>query len=305
MKEIIKNEIIKIENLQIELSKDFLTNPENIKKIQDGIKALEKNVYDLSTESGIKEAKELKTRANKFLAKLKEFCDPLEADGKKIAEIRSSISTKLITGKDSVIDKILAPVYLVEDKIRTLQTKRFIASLNAQDNLNKINEIESLKDFNWLAYKDEALTLLGQHKTFLDNEKIKFDKEAEDKRIAEENARLEREEKIRADAKEKADNEAKKAIEEANRRAEQAEQDAKRKLQQEADDKAKLEAKQKADDEAKAKDIENQKKVHNEILEDLQNVTATFEDERIGYDNAKAIIKAIAQGKIRNLKITY
>jgi len=299
------NEIIKIENLQIELSKDFLTNPENIKKIQDGIKALEKNVYDFSTESGIKEAKELKTRANKFVKELKEFCDPLEADGKKIAEIRSSISTKLTTGKDSVIDKILAPVYLVEDKIKTLQTKRFIASLNAQDNLNKINEIESLKDFNWLAYKDEALTLLEQHKTFLDNEKIKFDKEAEDKRIAEENARLEREEKIRADAKEKADNEARKAIEEANRRAEQAEQDAKRKLQQEADDKAKLEAKQKADDEAKAKDIENQKRVHNEILEDLQNVTATFEDERIGYDNAKAIIKAIAQGKIRNLKITY
>jgi len=293
-------EIIKIENLQIELSKDFLTNPENIKKIQDGIKALEKNVYDFSTESGIKEAKELKTRANKFVKELKEFCDPLEADGKKIAEIRSSISTKLTTGKDSVIDKILAPVYLVEDKIKTLQTKRFIASLNAQDNLNKINEIESLKDFNWLAYKDEALTLLEQHKTFLDNEKIKFDKEAEDKRIAEENARLEREEKIRADAKEKADNEARKAIEEANRRAEQAEQDAKRKLQQEADDKAKLEAKQKADDEAKSKDIENQKRVHNEILEDLDSENLGLEDSQ-----AKQVVKAIAQGKIRNLKITY
>ena len=61
---------------------------------------------------------------------------------------------------------------------------------------------------------------------------------------------------------------------------------------EEVDDKAKLEAKQKADDEAKSKDIENQKRVYNEILEDLKNVTATFEDERIGYDNAKAIIKA-------------
>jgi len=293
-------EIIKIENLQIELSKDFLTNPENIKKIQDGIRALEKNVYDFSTESGIKEAKELKTRANKFVKQLKEFCDPLEADGKKIAEIRSSISTKLTTGKDSVIDKILAPVYLVEDKIKTLQTKRFIASLNAQDNLNKINEIESLKDFNWLAYKDEALTLLEQHKTFLDNEKIKFDKEAEDKRIADENARLEREEKIRADAKEKADNEARKAIEEANRRAEQAEQDAKRKLQQEADDKAKLEAKQKADDEAKSKDIENQKRVHNEIAQDLLKYF-----DKINEEQAKDIVRLFAMNKIRNLKITY
>jgi hypothetical protein len=294
------NEIIKIENLQIELSKDFLTNPENIKKIQDGIKALEKNVYDFSTESGIKEAKELKTRANKFVKELKEFCDPLEADGKKIAEIRSSISTKLTTGKDSVIDKILAPVYLVEDKIKTLQTKKFIASLNAQDNLNKINEIESLKDFNWLAYKDEALTLLGQHKTFLDNEKIKFDKEAEDKRIAEENARLEREEKIRADAKEKAEIEAKRAIEEANRRAEQAEQNAKRELQEKADEDARLEAKKKAEENAKAEDIENQRRVHNEILDDLDSEDLGLEDSQ-----AKQVVKAIAQGKIRNLKIIY
>jgi hypothetical protein len=294
------NEIIKIENLQIELSKDFLTNPENIKKIQDGIKALEKNVYDFSTESGIKEAKELKTRANKFVKELKEFCDPLEADGKKIAEIRSSISTKLTTGKDSVIDKILAPVYLVEDKIKTLQTKKFIASLNAQDNLNKINEIESLKDFNWLAYKDEALTLLGQHKTFLDNEKIKFDKEAEDKRIAEENARLEREEKIRADAKEKAEIEANRAIEEANRRAEQAEQNAKRELQEKADEDARLEARKKAEENAKAKDIENQRRVHNEILEDLYLENLGLEDSQL-----KQVVKAIAQGKIRNLKIIY
>lgn len=293
------NEIIKIENLQIELSKDFLTNPDNIKKIQDGIEALSKNVYDFSTETGIKEAKELKTQANKFVKQLKEFCEPLEAEGKKIADIRSSITTKLATGKDAVIDKILAPVYLVEDKIKTLKSKLFINSLNAQDNLNKINEIESLKDFNWLAYKDEALKLLDQHKTFLENEKIKFDKEAEDKRIAEENARLEREERIRQEAKEKADNEAKKAIEEANRRAEQAEQDAKRKLQQEIDNKARLEAKQKAEEDAKAENIENQKRVHNEILKDLSDFGLNNED------CAKNLIKQIAQGKIRNLKIIY
>lgn len=293
------NEIIKIENLQIELSKDFLTNPTNIKKIQDGIEALSKNVYDFSTEAGIKEAKELKTQANKFVKQLKEFCEPLEAEGKKIADIRSSITTKLATGKDAVIDKILAPVYLVEDKIKTLKSKLFINSLNAQDNLNKINEIELLKDFNWLAYKNDAIKLLEQHKTFLENEKIKFDKEEEDKKIAEEKLRLEREERIRQEAKEKADDEAKRAIEEANRRAEQAEQDAKRKLQQEADNKARLEAKQKADDEAKAKDIENQKKVHNEILKDLLDFGLNNEDF------AKDLIKQIAQGKIRNLKIIY
>ena len=30
-----------------------------------------------------KEAKELKTKANKFVKELKDFCEPLEADGKK------------------------------------------------------------------------------------------------------------------------------------------------------------------------------------------------------------------------------
>jgi hypothetical protein len=294
------NEIIKFENLQIELSKDFLINPDNIKKIQDGIESLSKNVYDFSTESGIKEAKELKTQANKFVKQLKEFCEPLEADGKKIADIRSSITTKLATGKDAVIDKILAPVYLVEDKIKTLKTKLFIPSLNAQDNLNKINEIESLKDFNWLAYKDEALKLLDQHKTFLENEKIKFDKEAEDKKIAEENARLEKEEKIRREAREEVETKAKKDIEEANRRAENAEREANRKLQEQADQKARLKAKEKADEEAKAKDIENQRRVHNEILDDLDSENLGLEDSQ-----AKQLVKAIAQGKIRNLKITY
>jgi hypothetical protein len=294
------NEIIKFENLQIELSKDFLVNPENIKKIQDGIESLSKNVYDFSTEVGIKEAKELKTQANKFVKQLKEFCEPLEADGKKIADIRSSITTKLATGKDAVIDKILAPVYLVEDKIKTLKTKLFIPSLNAQDNLNKINEIESLKDFNWLAYKDEALKLLDKHKTFLENEKIKFDKEAEDKKIAEENARLEKEEKIRREAREEVETKAKRDIEEANRRAENAEGEANRKLQEQADQEARLKAKEKADEEAKAKDIENQRRVHNEILDDLDSENLGLEDSQ-----AKQLVKAIAQGKIRNLKITY
>jgi hypothetical protein len=293
-------EIIKFENLQIELSKDFLVNPENIKKIQDGIESLSKNVYDFSTESGIKEAKELKTQANKFVKQLKEFCEPLEADGKKIADIRSSITTKLATGKDAVIDKILAPVYLVEDKIKTLKTKLFIPSLNAQDNLNKINEIESLKDFNWLAYKDEALKLLDQHKTFLENEKIKFDKEAENKKIAEENARLEKEEKIRREAREEVETKAKRDIEEANRRAENAEREANRKLQEQADQKARLKAKEKADEEAKTKDIENQRRVHNEILDDLDLENLGLEDSQ-----AKQLVKAIAQEKIRNLKITY
>ena len=66
------------------------------------INMVKNNVYDFSTLEGIKEAKELKTKANKFVKELKDFCEPLEADGKKIANARSAITTKLATGKDAV-----------------------------------------------------------------------------------------------------------------------------------------------------------------------------------------------------------
>ena len=45
--------------------------------------------------------------------------------------------------------------------------------------------------------------------------------------------------------------------------------------------------------------INNQKKVHNKILEDLKNKTALSEDL------AKEVIKVIAKNEIRNLKIIY
>ena len=112
------NEIIKLENLELTLTKELLLNPENLKNIEEGIENLTKNVYDFSTIQGIKEAKELKTKANKFVEQLKEFCDPLEADGKRIADARSVITRKLTTGKDNVIDRILAPVIVVEDKLK-------------------------------------------------------------------------------------------------------------------------------------------------------------------------------------------
>ena len=113
------NEIIKLETLELELAREFLVDENNIKKLQTQIDELKNNVYDFSTAEGIKQAKELKTKANKFVKELKEFCEPLEADGKKIANARSAITTRLATGKDAVVEQILAPVYEREDKIKS------------------------------------------------------------------------------------------------------------------------------------------------------------------------------------------
>jgi hypothetical protein len=281
------HEIIKLETLELQLAKEFLVDENNIKKIQGQIDDLKKNVYDFSTLEGIKEAKELKTRANKFVKELKEFCEPLEADGKKIANARSAITTKLATGKDAVIDQILAPIYEREDKLKAIKNKLFIASHNAQSNADKLADLRTLEGYDWLGFEEEAVKLVNQHRTWLENEKIKFDEEARLVKEAEEKARLERENQIRLEA-------------EAEKRKAEQEAEAKRqtelRIKQEAEQ-AKL--KEIAETERLAKNKEHQAKIHNEILEDLSKLHSGNIDE------AKAIIKAIAKGEIRNLKITY
>ncbi len=323
-------DIIKLETLELQLAKEFLTDENNIKKIQTEIDNLKNNIYDFSTLEGIKEAKELKTKANKFVKELKEFCEPLEADGKKISNARSAITAKLSTGKDAVIEQILAPVYEREEKLKSVKSKLFVPSLSSQSNAEKLIEIESLVGYDWLAFKDEAEKLLGQHKNFLINEKIKFDEEVKLAKEAEEKAKIERENQIRleaeARAKEIAEREAQKAIDEANERAKQAEIEAnakierarleserlerekqiaieaeKRKAEMEAEAKKQAEAREKADAEKLAKNKEHQAKIHNEILEDLFGYLFGNIEEEI----AKDVVRAIAQGKIRNLKIIY
>lgn len=307
------NKIIKLENLELTLTKELLLNPETLKNIQDGIENLTKNVYDFSTIEGIKDAKELKTKANKFIKQLKEFCDPLEADGKKIADARSIITQKLTTGKDNVIDRILAPIIVIEDKLKQLKSKLYIASINAQSNLLALEELRQYENINWLAYNDEANKLISQQKTFLENEKIKFDEIARIAKEAEEKARVEREKEIQEKAKkeiEEANRKAQESIAEAERRAKRAEEDAIR-VKLEAEEKAKRDAENlrikqeqeiriaKEEEEKKEKDVENKKRIHNEILVDLINKST------LGEDLAKEVITLIAKNEIRNLTIKY
>lgn len=289
-------EILQINNLEItltnELTKEFLLDSENIKKIQDGIEGLTKNVYDFSTEKGIKEAKELKTKANRFVKRLKEFCEPLEAEGKKVADARSTITQKLVSGKDNVIDRILAPVIIVEDKLKQLKAKLFTISQNAQENLFALEEVKQFENFEWLAYKDEAQDLVSKQKAFLENEKIKFDQlarlaaaEEEFKRDVE---KKEMEERIKKEAEELANRKAQEVIAKIEREKKEAEELAKRQ-----------ELLQKQEQERKEKDIESQKRVHNEILDDLKEKAGLSEDL------SKQIISLIAKKEIRNLSIKY
>jgi hypothetical protein len=269
------NEIIKLETLELELAREFLVDENNIKKLQTQIDELRNNVYDFSTAEGIKQAKELKTKANKFVKELKEFCEPLEADGKKIGDARSAITTRLSTGKNAVIEQILAPVYEREEQIKSIKSKLFIPSLNAGSNAERLAGIEALINYNWLAFEEEANKLIEQHKGFLINEKIKFDEDAKLAQEAEEKARLERENQIKLEAETKANAIAELKIKQEYERLEREKQEI----------------------EKLTKDKDHQAKIHNEILQDLEKF--------VGTEKAKEIIKAIAKSEIKNLKITY
>lgn len=303
MSEIAK--ILKISDCSLELKREIITNEANINKFIDGIKAFKTRVFDFSTKEGIKEAKELKTEANKFLKELKEFCDPLEADGKKVAEARSKITTTLASGKEAVIDQILAPVLEREEKIKVIKSKLFVPSLDSNSNAAKLAEIESLKDYKWLAFEEEATQLIEQHKSFLSNEKIKFDEQERLAKEEAEKARVAREEAIRIEAETKAKLAAQKEIDEANARVAAIKAEAEKKIEEVknaiTNDISKLQEPVKATvgSFSTSKDKEHQAKIHNEILKDLADFGLNNEDF------SKDLIKAIAKGKIRNLKIIY
>lgn len=292
-------EVIKIGTLELSLAREFLTNQENITKIQKDIDGLKTIVFDFSTKDGIDQAKELKTNANKFVKRLKEFCEPLEADGKKIADARSAITTKLSTGKNNVIDEILAPISEREEKLKSIKGKLFIPSLDSASNAAKIAEVDGLKDYNWLGFSEEALPIIEQHKQFILNEKIKFDEQERLTREAAEKARLEREEAIRLEAETRAKAAAQREIDEANARAEKAKIDAEAQIE---------EIKKVVITDIPRVSVtsygvgnkDHQAKIHNEIVQDLLKFF-----DKINEDQAKDIVRLFAMGKIRNLKITY
>lgn len=285
---------ITIYDIKVPTQREEVCNRDNINRLLENIKALKNNVLKFDTKEDIKESKAFKTNANKFIKEFKEFCDPLEEEGRIIAKTRSEVKLTL----EKIVEEKLAPIVEREEKLKRVKDKLFISSSDIESCKTKLADLKALDGYEWFGLKDEALPLIQQSTTFFENELLGFEKAAKEKAEAEEKVRIERENLIKEQAKLEAERAAANAIADANRRAEQAEAEAKRKVEQEARDKASAEAKLKAEEELKTKNKDHQARIHNEILADLDMFIGDVELK-------KEIVRAIAGGKIRNLKITY
>jgi hypothetical protein len=295
------------QDLGMPLTKELLLDKNNLNSVLEKINQLQEVRVDLSTKKSIDEAKAVKKHANAFIKALKDFCEPLESDGKAIADARSKITTTLMTGKDAVISKILKPIEDLENALEKLKKDVYVRSLSEQEAIERLGICKEKLKMEWYAYKDEAIGLLEQQVVFIQNEIFGFEKmriEAENaKKIAEEAEKI-RIEKIRIEAEIKAQE----IRIEAERKAEQMRIDAEEnanKIKEQAQKEAEVirsefkENNKNNKIEEKSSDIEHQRKINNEIKDDLCFVA------NISDDTAKVIIKAIVKGEIRNLKIVY
>ena len=297
----------KFQEIGMPLSKELLTNKNSLDAILENIKSLESVPIDISTKDGIKQAKEIKTHANRFVKALKEFCEPLEAEGKAIADARSLISTTLVTGKNAVVTNILKPIEELEAKFSEIVKDKNVPSKSEAENKVRTEKYNALLVFEWHALKTDADAIISAQLVFLKNEAFGFEKQRleaeraeaeklEAERIAREQLAIERQ-KIEAERKilEAQKIEAEK---EAILVKENAELEAKKKAQE-----ILAEAKKEADSVKPVSQgtcaIERQKAVHNEILNDLC-LNCSLDKE-----TAKKIIIAIAKGYVKNLKISY
>lgn len=274
------NNQIQIFNIELPNKREDVSNRENINNLLIQIKSLENNIFSFETKELIKEAKAFKTNANKFIDEFKKFCDPLEEEGRTIAKTRSEVKLTL----ERIVDGKLQPIVEREKNLKSLKDKLFVPSSDINSCNAKLIELKQLDNYDWFALKDEALTLITQSKTFLENEILGFEKLAQEKAEAEEKIRLTREEEIR-----------KNAILETELRLKK-EQEAK-----EAAIKAQVfmstpvifsELKIET-----VNNIDDKRKIYNEMI----NAISQFDTK--DKESCKALIKAIADGKIPNLYI--
>ena len=292
---------------EIALFTDPITDPKILIK-KDSLDAILKEIddvgntiIDLSTMDGVDEVKELKKTAKEWVDSIKTLCEPLEADGKKVSVARSTVTTRLLTGKDSVINKMLNPIIEAEKKLSYLVIKVSTPIRDMRDCEEIIIEAKELLSFNWLAYKSQAAKLLAEYKTGAEARKVELEtlaKVAQDKLDAENAAR----EKEIADAAE----ERGRVEEKARQEKELEEQPKIGKVGGHGFKNMAMEDKETAEDDM-AHDIEHEKKIHNEILDELGtyligNGIYTPEACR---KKCIEIITAIAKGKIPNLRINY
>lgn len=278
-------------------NKELLTDPDNLESILTEIISLENLVFDLSTDKGVEEIKSLKSDAAKWVKELKAFCEPLEADGKRISDARSVITTKLLTGKESVINKVLEPIVTIEKKLKALNIQ-IVTPINDLHSCDiRLQEIEELKAYNWLAFKEEADKLILQQITVVTATRDRIEKEAKDEQDKQDKKRREREAFIAMNA------------------AENAKREIEEKIEREKEDRELEEHKKKAKEQEKInveefgrENKERKRGINLEATSHLEELIKKCEDYcGLGqYEfKAKEIIKAIVKGDIPHLTIKY
>ncbi len=273
--------------------KVLLTDPDNLDSILNEINILGSFVFDLDTEKGVEEAKEIKSVASEWIKDLKDFCKPLEAEGKKISDARSKITTRLLSGKDSVINNILEPIVAAERELKNLNLKIAtpIQDLHSCD--MRLEEAEELKDFNWLVYKDQAHKMIDQLILVVTTVRNRFENEAVAEQERQDEAVKEREALIAKNSREQG---AKEAEEKLN-------QEKKDEQRREEDKKAAAQAivnAEKRQEEAKKNNREHRYKIHTEISQALDKVDCS--EAQIDW---QTVIKLISKGEIPHLMIKY
>lgn len=285
-------------NNEIELFKHpitdpkILTNPDDLEAILEAVREVGNTVYDLSTMQGVEDLKDMKKVASKWVKALAKKCEPLEEEGKKVMKARSSITTTLLTGKESVIANMLNPILEAEKKLDyiNIMVVTPIPDIDSCDMIiSKANELES---FNWLAYKKQSEMLLNQLRVGAGIRKKELEIVAKAEQDKLDKEREERERLIAKEAAERAVIETEQRI-----KREQENVERERKIVKESNP-TNFTPSTKAID----KNIEHQKKIHNEILNALLELPSPLEQ---GMVDAKDIIKAIANNKIPHLTINY
>ncbi len=282
------------------LTKEILTNESSLKVILTDIEGLKSLAFDFTTAAGVKQAKALKTQANKFVKELKEFCEPLEAEGKKISDARSKISTRLISGKSNVIDEILQPINEIEERLKSLRDKFAVPLNDINTVVTRLNELEISKKQNWLIYQEEATGVIEQLQGLALVKKQTLEEEAKTRAEEEQKARIAREEQIRAEEKARAEQ----AILNAEKRAAEAEKFAAERERQKIENEKLLAEQEKVKRES---DVEHKRKINGELAEHIALAIGAdgsmIRDEAIIF--ARKIVVAVAKGSIPNISIQY
>ena len=207
-------------------------------------------------------------------------------------DARSTISTRLITGKNSVINTILEPIAEIERKLKYLSMQVLIPITDSHSCDVREKEFVELEAYEWLAHKKGAKMLINQQKDLIAAAKQRFENEAKALNFA----RLEKEAEI-----------AKNAAEQATRQTE--ERIKKEQEEKKIGDQAKInvDKRVKEAEGLAVDDFDHKKAINLEAASQMEHLLQRCHDyagDNIEF-TAKEIIKAIYRGEMPHLTIKY